>query len=190
VRFLGLQYRRITSSYEQFRAQRAQREALAQQLRAREEEVLAGRRTVDILLEAQRFWSDALASEYTAVVAYNNALCALAYARGAITRHAHVTITDHPPKGAHVRAVGRERERTRALHCKQAVPADPLSWDQLAGDTLPQAAPSVAALWKSMRPLKEALPLPEAGKERPSRDPKDRRLLGHKGEYLVPADPR
>ena len=74
----------------------AQREALAQQLRAREEEFRAGRRTVDILLEAQRFWSDALANEYNAVVAYNNALCAFEYVKGAITQYAHVTITDHP----------------------------------------------------------------------------------------------
>jgi hypothetical protein len=105
-RFLGLEYRRITSNYEQIRAQRAQREALAQQMRAREEEFRVGRRTVDIVLEAQRFWSDALANEYNAVVAYNNALCAFQYAKGAITRHAHVTITDHLPNSTALRWTG------------------------------------------------------------------------------------
>jgi hypothetical protein len=179
-RFLGLEYRRITSSYEQIRAQRAQREALAQQMRAREEEFRAGRRTVDIVLEAQRFWSDALANEYNAVVAYNNALCAFQYAKGVITRHAHVTITDHPPKGACVRAVDRERERTHAPHCQQGFPADPLSWDQTEGETLLQPAPSVVALWKGVPPLRDARPLPEPEK--------DRSAPGHEGAYLVPRD--
>src|SRR5262249_54703401 len=48
--FLGRQYRLIFEDYEQIRIQRAQREALAEQLRARLQEVLAGRKTVDILL--------------------------------------------------------------------------------------------------------------------------------------------
>jgi hypothetical protein len=176
-RFLGLEYRRIFSSSEQIRAQRAQREALAQQLRAREEEFRAGRRTVDILLEAQRFWSDSLANEYNAIVAYNNALCAFAYAKGAITQYAHITITDHLPKGDHVRAVDRERERTKALHCEAALLADHRCCYQPGEEALVPAVPSLVALWKSMQPLKEALPLPES---------KDWQLPGHEGEYLVP----
>ena len=90
-RFLALEYSRMPAFYEQVRAQRAQREAFGEQLRARQQEYLAGRGTLDILLEAQRFWADALANEIQAVVSYNNSLAGFAFARGAICErdHAH-----------------------------------------------------------------------------------------------------
>src|SRR5207237_992000 len=60
-RVLEQQYRQLEVNYELIRIRRAQREAFAEQLRARFQEFLAGRGTLDILLEAQRFWASALA---------------------------------------------------------------------------------------------------------------------------------
>jgi outer membrane protein TolC len=82
-RFLALYYRRLSTNHETIRAQRAQREAFAEQLQARRGEFKAGRGTLDILLEAQRFWADALANEYQAIVSYNNSLAGFAFGRGA-----------------------------------------------------------------------------------------------------------
>jgi hypothetical protein len=87
-RFLGCYYERISVSYEQIRANQAQREAFAEQFLVRQQEFTLGRGSLDILLEAQRFWSDALSQEHQAVITYNNSLAGFAHARGAtLTRH-------------------------------------------------------------------------------------------------------
>jgi hypothetical protein len=79
---LGRAFRRVHTAYEQIRAQRAQREAFGEQLRARQLALRAGRGTLDIVLEAQRFWVDALANEYNAIAQYNSARANLAEVRG------------------------------------------------------------------------------------------------------------
>ncbi len=86
--FLALQYRKWGLTYEQIKANRAQREAFATQLKTRNRQYLAGRGTLDILLEAQRFWADALAQEYAAIAAHNNAQVAFAFGKGAIRQRA------------------------------------------------------------------------------------------------------
>jgi outer membrane protein TolC len=96
-RFLGLQYRRISTSREQVRANRAQREAFEEQLRARQQEYLAGRGTLDLLLEAQRFCADCLSSEHQALATYNNALAGFEFARGTIQQHDNVVIVPDSP---------------------------------------------------------------------------------------------
>ncbi|HJT77235.1 MAG TPA: TolC family protein, partial [Gemmataceae bacterium] len=96
TRFLTQQYREIFARYEVIGAQRAQREAYGVQLRARIEEFLAGRGTLDILLEAQRFWAQALAAEYQAIVDYNNALAGFEYAKGTMLKHDNVYVADGP----------------------------------------------------------------------------------------------
>jgi outer membrane protein TolC len=163
-RFLALQYRRIIDSYEQIRAQRAQREAFGEQLRARNQEFLAGRGTLDILLEAQRFWADALANEYAAVVQYQNALCGFEFAKGSILEHDNVTITEGPlPHCAQVRAVEHFRERTVALVARERAtvgcgcgcnggesPAD--------ASSLPVDKPSLPAFLQAVPPLKDPPP--------------------------------
>src|SRR5262249_41645548 len=71
---LVLVYEQLETTYERVRAFRTQRRALEERLRTRSEETRAGRATLDALLEAQRFWSDALVSEQQAVAQYNTAL--------------------------------------------------------------------------------------------------------------------
>ena len=122
-RFLAQSYRKIFTNYEQIRVQRAQREAFAEQLRIRFQEFLAGkgagnrtRDTVDILLEAQRFWADALANEYSSIVQYNIALANFEFAKGTILKHNNIHVSEGALPGvAQVRAVEHFRERTKAL---------------------------------------------------------------------------
>jgi outer membrane protein TolC len=175
-RFLGLEYRRMSSAYFQIKAARAQREAFGTQLRVRYEKYRAGAQdaTLDLLLEAQRFWADALATEYQAIVTYNNAICAWEYAKGTILQHDNVTISEGPiPIAAQKRAVEHLRERTKALVLlERAAPTGVLSQPLAVGgpvNMVPQInANSLPSIWKDAPPLKEAGELPPA--EKISRD--------------------
>jgi outer membrane protein TolC len=114
--FLGQQYSNLIEFYELIRAQRAQREAAAVQLGARFKEFLAGRGTLDFLLEAQRVWADALRDEFNAIYQYNSAIATFEYGKGTLLQHDNVVIGEGAlPHCAEVRAVEHERERTKAL---------------------------------------------------------------------------
>jgi outer membrane protein TolC len=114
---LELQYRHLFEFHLQIETQRSQRLAAAQFLNARFQEFLAGRAiTLDILLEAQRVWADALNQEYAAIVQYNNALAGFEWAKGTILQHDNVVISEGPlPACAQKRAVVHEEERANAL---------------------------------------------------------------------------
>jgi outer membrane protein TolC len=163
-RFLGLYYRRMSSGYAQIKAARAQREAFATQLRVRYEKYRAGAQdaTLDLLLEAQRFWADALATEYQAIVTYNNAICGWEFAKATILQHDNVTISEGPiPVAAQKRAVEHMRERTKALVLRErsvatGALAAPL---QQSGpvNLVPQInSSSLPSVWKDIPPLKDA----------------------------------
>jgi outer membrane protein TolC len=114
--FLEQQYRAIFSTYAQIQAQRAQREAAAQQLEARNKQFQAGKGTLDFLLEAQRLWADALRAEYQAIADYNSAMARFEYAKGTIMQRHNIVIAEGGlPQCAQVRAVEHERERSSAL---------------------------------------------------------------------------
>lgn len=118
--YLTVRYRRLLELYEQIKVLRAQREAFAVQLRARFEEFNNGRGTVDILLEAQRFWADALAQEYANISTYNSELAGWEYAKGTILRHNSIVIGEGElPHCAMERAVEHHRKRTHALVLKE-----------------------------------------------------------------------
>jgi hypothetical protein len=155
-RFLHLNYRKLSLAHEQIKANRYQREAFATQMRSSCQGYLGGRTTLDVLLEAQRFWADALSQEQAAIVSFNNARCAFAFARGKIQEHAHVTVSDKPaPEGASS-AARCERERTRArIRCEQSLPPDGLLTAAAEG---PRSLP---ALWKVAPPMADAAPLPK-----------------------------
>lgn len=170
-RYLGLWQRRINSSYDQIKAARAQREAFATQLRIRYELYRAGANepgtgnpvTLNLLLQAQRYWADALATECQAVVCYNNALAGWEFAKGDMMKHAHVRLMDEAPDdGNVVRAIDREHRRTRQrVRRESAVPAT-----QPQGGDSDKAAPSLPALWKFAPPLKKVGDLQEGLVER------------------------
>ncbi len=166
--FLGRQYEQISVVYEQIRANRAQREAFGEQLQNRYQEYIAGRGTLDILLEAQRFWADALNSEYTSIVSYNNALVTWEFAKGTILQHDNIVIAEGGlPCCAQVRAVEHERERTTALVLRErAAPASGAPCCNCGGS--PAAALSLPATMSANPPLKDVPSLPavvEPGKK-------------------------
>jgi Outer membrane efflux protein len=98
----------------------AQREAFAQQLKAQFEQFVAGRGTLDVLLEAQRFWASALADEYTAIRDYNNVLAGFEFAKGTILQHDNVVISEGAlPTCVQKRAVDHLRERSSALELRE-----------------------------------------------------------------------
>jgi outer membrane protein TolC len=114
--FLARQYRNIFEFQERIKALRAQREAFAQQLSARFKEFLAGRGTLDFLLESQRNWADALAQEYTNITQYNIVLAGFEFAKGTLLQYDNVVISEGAlPRCAQVRAVEHEKERSKAL---------------------------------------------------------------------------
>jgi outer membrane protein TolC len=119
-RFLTFEYRHLFEYYVQIQLLRNQREANAQQLEARFQEFRVGRGTLDVLLEAQRNFADSLASEYQAIVNYNNALCGFQFAKGTIMAYDNVVISEGPlPCCAQVKAVDHLRERTKALMIRE-----------------------------------------------------------------------
>jgi hypothetical protein len=174
-RFLGLFYRRMSSAYAQFNAARAQREAFATQVQVRDELFRSGLKepgskppiTLNLLLESQRFWTEALATEYQAIVTYNNAIVGWEYAKGAIIPFAHVTLVKGPVDDPDMpSAVAYEQKRTReqvqrepALLADNAL-ASPRSAKGDADKKQALTAPSLPALWKTFPPLREASTLP------------------------------
>jgi len=189
--FLALQYRRLFETYENIIARRAAREAYAQQLEGRFREFIAGRGTLDFLLEAQRNWASALSSEYQAIVNYNATIAAFQFAKGTIMQYDNVVVSEGPlPQCAQVRARDHAKERADALVlAERALPQEPICVREgkecdplmkLIGvpheccngpgtvtmPAIPEgSAPSVPSLYKNATPLpdvREPLPQPRA----------------------------
>ena len=200
-RTLSQAYRRMFTSYEQIKVQRAQREAFGEQLRIRFQEFLAGRSaggdgrrdTIDILLEAQRFWADALANEYDAIVKYNNALVNFEYGKGTLLQHNNVVIAEGALPGvAQVRAVEHQRERSKALVLREqarAVPHDEFQPDagQVGLPALPKNdVPSLPALFEKAPAVPEALPAPEGSDTKPAKPGVPAKPMVQPGLSLAP----
>ncbi len=116
LRFLAQQYRLLSTKYELIRANQAQRESYGAELKSRYQEYVAGRGTLDILLESQRFWATALSSEYNEIANYNINLAGFEFAKGTILQHDNVVIAEGAlPQCAQGRAVEHQRKRTAAL---------------------------------------------------------------------------
>ena len=101
-RYLALQYRLLSETYERIGAARSQREAAAQQLTLRSQEFAVGRGTLEFLLAAQIAWANALRDEYALVADYNNALATFEFATGTILQRDNVVIGDGPLPGCAV----------------------------------------------------------------------------------------
>jgi hypothetical protein len=161
TRFLNSQYQALPNTYEQIRAQRAQREAAAITLDRRFKEFTAGRGTIDFLLEAQRLWADALQAEYNAVAQYNSALARFEYAKGTIMQHDNVVISEAGlPQCAQVRAVEHERERSKAIVVRERAKPVTIPCCRFEGGTLlglpelpKSTAPAVPSLFEGQAQL-------------------------------------
>jgi hypothetical protein len=153
-------YGRLQYDYEQIKAFRDQRIAYGDQLRSLVELVLGGKKTPDILLEAQRFYADALAGEYNAIRDYNNSIVAFEWAKGTIMQHDNVSISEGClPTCAFKRAVAHQEERTKACVLRER--ANPVECASLAPEAgLPPVAkvpndeaPALPALIKANEQL-------------------------------------
>jgi outer membrane protein TolC len=129
--FMTLQYRNVTQYYEEMQAQHAQRLANAKQLDARFEAFKAGTTqggTIDVLLEAQRNWADALNSEYTAITNYQTALAGFQFSKGTLLPYDNIMIAEGQlPQCVQVRAVEHIRERQKGLEMRER--PDPAVYD-------------------------------------------------------------
>ena len=191
-RFLALYYRRMSSAYFQIKAARAQRKAFAAQLQIRQKLYQDGSNepgihapvTLNLLLEAQRFWTEALDTEYQAIVTFNNSIAGWEYAKGDIMKHAHVRLAEGasanseavratvqgvvtwlafsivlPPCNREaIRAVEREHKRTRRhVRREPGVMANsPLTAPHACQDGEDAKAVTLVVLWKCFPLLKQA----------------------------------
>jgi outer membrane protein TolC len=167
---LAQSYQNVFSTYSLIQAQRAQREAFGDQLKARFQEYEAGKTTLDLLLEAQRFWAQALADEYTAIRDYNNALAVFEFDKGTILNHDNIVIAEGQlPCCVAGRAVEHQRQRSLALELHDRAKPVALCDCPAAGPVpavpqgTPVATPALPEVWKTMPPLKDAPVLPPVG---------------------------
>lgn len=113
-------YRRLEEEYKAIEFTRARRLSAATQLEARYERFKAGRETVDLLLEAQGRWADALRDEHIAICDYNKALAEFERLKGTIMDYDNVYIAEGPlPSCAQKRASAHIRERSRSIVLKE-----------------------------------------------------------------------
>lgn len=173
-RFLGLCYRRMSSAYAQIKAARKQREAFATQIRVRRKNYEADKKTatLDLILEAERFWTDALATEYQAIVTYNAALTGWEYVQGAILEYAHIRLDYDPPADENeVRAVVYEQMQT-LTKVRRVRTGEKM--DDHADRGQRTADISLPSLWMAYPPLRGAEELPSAESVDPKKTQKYR----------------
>jgi outer membrane protein TolC len=159
-RALAKSYRAVFTAYEQIKALRAQREAFGVQVTARFQEFQAGKITPDLLLEAQRFFAQALSSEYSAIRDYNNVLATFELVKGTIPQHDNVVISEAGlPTAVAERAVEHQRKRSAALELRERAAPVPLAeshMDNMSVD-VPQGQRSRAISLSDMKqPLLDA----------------------------------
>jgi outer membrane protein TolC len=117
---LQVAYAQVISSYQIIIARRSQRLAAAEQVEARYKEYLAGKTTVDFLLTAQQQWAAALSQEYQAITNYNFYLVAWEFCKGTLLQHNNIKIDEAGiPQCVQVRAVENERQRAKAIACRE-----------------------------------------------------------------------
>ena len=148
--------------------QRARRLAATRVLRLRLEELQAGRSTIDVLLEAQRNWADALRDEHFAIADYNVALIDFERQKGTILEYNNVTIAQGAvPWCVQARASEHLRERNRALRlaepCGTSCIDDVVDgWVLPAAHTQPTPLPRLIEETQRAPPPREFWPPPQS----------------------------
>jgi outer membrane protein TolC len=169
--FLDNYYKRLSTSYEQIRANRATREANADAVRAYKSQYEAGKVTFQPVAQAIRDWADSLANEYQAIVAYNNALVGMEYAKGTIMQHDNVVIAEGSlPSCALARSNEHERQRSAAIPLRErAVPTAPgaVLPASLGTPTAPENTGSLPAMMSITPPLADVPTLPRDPRTEP-----------------------
>jgi hypothetical protein len=171
--FLAMCWRRLFEYDEQIRARQAQREAYGVQLRlelGRVGEQLIPDNTV--ILEAERFYTCALANEYEAIAAGAKSRCNFAFARGKLLEYDRDRFGSdllRPRVGKEL--LERERKRTislvRRASAREAAALEEAGGFGPAAKTATHSAITLPALWRAVPPLKEVRALPAGGAAQP-----------------------
>jgi hypothetical protein len=127
---LAQQYQKIVSNYQLIQAQKDRRQAAADQLEARENIYREGVATIDLLLQAQSRFADALREESQAVVDYNKALAEWEYARGRTLANDNIVLAEQrislaSPKLRADRAKWQDNSIPLRIHRGSKVQAEP-----------------------------------------------------------------
>jgi outer membrane protein TolC len=130
IHSLAQQYQRIISNYQLIQAQKDRRQAAADQLQAREDIYREGVATIDLLLQAQSRFAEALRDESQAVVDYNKALAEWEYARGRTLANDNIVLAEQrislaSPKLRRDRAKWMENSIPLPIHPGSKVHAAP-----------------------------------------------------------------
>jgi outer membrane protein TolC len=160
---LAFAYRQLAQLHLRIQALRAQRQAFGEQLHARFQAYSVGKTGLDILLEAQRFWADALANEFNVIAQYNSALAGFEFARGTLLQHNNVIVSEGQlPKCAQKRAVEHENQKAASLVLgERALPHTAYGEDGCGLPKLgPDDAPSLPSLLKGAPPVPKEQPEP------------------------------
>jgi outer membrane protein TolC len=115
-------YRQVFANYELIKALRSQRLAFGEQYQLLYARYKGGFRDtpLNVLLDAQQRWVDALRREYDAIVDYNHSLVDFEWTKGTILQRNNIAISEGPlPSCVQKRAVEHLRERNAALELRQ-----------------------------------------------------------------------
>ena len=87
-------YQNLITNFDLINVQKDRRHAAADQLMAREQQYLQGAQTIDVLLQSQTTFADALRDESQAIALYNQALVQWEFVRGTILANDNVVIAE------------------------------------------------------------------------------------------------
>lgn len=126
-------YQNLITNYELIQVQKARREAATVQLEAREQFYRQGKTTIDVLLEAQTIFADALRDESQAIVQYNQALTNWEFARGTMLINDNVIVAEENASCVPAKLLER-----RANMERYALPLAIHPGDRVHGSDLPR----------------------------------------------------
>lgn len=125
-------YQNLITNYELIHIQKDRREAATQQLLAREQFYQQGKTTIDVLLQAQTTFADALRDEGQAIVNYNQSLVQWEFAKGTILINDNVALAEEG-----VSAMNPKYLEQRGKQWQKSPPLPIHKGDKVHGDFFP-----------------------------------------------------
>ena len=172
-------YQGLITAFELIQVQKDRRQAAAEQLRAREEFYKQGRTTIDVLLQAQASFADALRDEGQAIVQYNQALITWEFEKGTILANDNVALMEEAvsrvsPKLLRQRQWQVEHSVEIPIHKGSKVQGKLLPMSDQTGPLYPQRYQHMPGETSSLKGLDEQKRVNKGKDELPSKNkPKD-----------------
>lgn len=126
-------FQNVIFAYDLIQVQKDRREAAFQQLEAREQFYRQGKTTIDVLLQAQTAFADALRDESQAIVTYNQNLARWEFTRGTILNNDNVVMMEEEISRMKPKALENRKKQLLAalpipMHPGNKVHAGVLTW--------------------------------------------------------------